>query len=419
MTTFGVGTLIATGSGLVCGIVIIAGLGSGAKYAVTVANTAKLRSAVCAYASSDAARHAPSARVRLSSEQIANARKIVKVAVSLGLPTRAAEIAIGTAIQESSLTNPKTGNGSYGVFQQQPSQGWGTKQQVTDPDHAARSFYARLIEIPGWERMPLTKAAALVQRPREDLRDAYAKHEPIAKALVTLLWRGKPSRQAADTSNADDMRASIEAAAGLGIPRDEVVVIVAADLARRNPGQQLGTDELGRHADEILTTIADQFCRELEAEIGIPFDGAPFGPGVPVDNASGRHAIAARVVEFALAQMGKPYHWGAEGPDAFDCSGLAMKAYAAAGVRIPRTTFEQWPFGTRVPTGQEQPGDLVFFNSGPGSSPQRPGHVGIVVGDGKMVEARCTRCGPITIASYRSGRPVTGFTRPSAASLAK
>ncbi|WP_405088095.1 C40 family peptidase [Microbispora sp. NBC_01389] len=127
----------------------------------------------------------------------------------------------------------------------------------------------------------------------------------------------------------------------------------------------------------------------------------------------------ANIVGFALAQTGKPYRWGATGPSSFDYSGLVMKAYAAAGVRIPRITFEQWPFGVRVSADQEQPGDLVFFNSGPGSSPGRPGHVGIVVGDGKMVEARCTRCGPITVASYRSVRPVIGFTRPSATASRK
>src|SRR5262249_10988983 len=82
-------------------------------------------------------------------------------------------------------------------------------------------------------------------------------------------------------------------------------------------------------------------------------------------------AVAA-AIKFALAQAGKPYVWGGTGPDAFDCSGLVQAAYRAAGIDIPRTTFDEWPFGARVPNGQEQPGDLVFFNSGPGSSPTHP-----------------------------------------------
>jgi cell wall-associated NlpC family hydrolase len=91
-----------------------------------------------------------------------------------------------------------------------------------------------------------------------------------------------------------------------------------------------------------------------------------------------------------------------------------MKAYASAGMTIPRTTFDQWPFGVRVKAGQELPGDLVFFNTGPNSSPGRPGHVGIVVGGGKMIEARCRQCGPIAMASYRSRDKLAGSTRPSA-----
>lgn len=127
---------------------------------------------------------------------------------------------------------------------------------------------------------------------------------------------------------------------------------------------------------------------------------------------TGSGAVAARVIAFARAQVGKAYRWGAEGPAAFDCSGLTMKAYAAAGIVIPRTTFDQWPFGVRVPAGREQPGDLVFFNTGPGASKGHPGHVGIVIGGGKMIEARCTLCGPIAVASYRSRPHLEGFTRP-------
>ncbi|WP_433498515.1 C40 family peptidase [Sphaerimonospora sp. CA-214678] len=476
----GIGKLIATGGGLVCSIVVIAGLSGGAKYALTAADATKLRSAICAYATSPGAvRKAPAARFGLSAEQMANAREIVNVAAELRLPKRAAEIALATAIQESSLTNLTRGDSSYGLFQQQPSQGWGTKRQVTDPSHAARSFYSRLIEIPGRASMPLTKAAALVQRPREDLRDAYAKHEPLAKALVALLWRGKPAkRTAVDTATSDDVRVRIQAAAGLGVPRDAVVAGLAADLADQDSGEQPDPDEITKRADAIVTTVAGQLCKELKPKLSDPvdetssdgsapvvlpsgrgaiavraalrmigvrysFSGAPAGgaefilracAAQPADNEQSRSAtgerspagrvgsrcrVVANVVGFALAQTGKPYRWGAAGPSSFDCSGLAMKAYAAAGVRIPRTTFEQWPFGVRVPAGQEQPGDLVFFNSGPGSSPGRPGHVGIVVGDGKMVEARCTRCGPITVASYRSGRPVVGFTRPWATASAR
>ncbi|KAB8191221.1 hydrolase [Nonomuraea phyllanthi] len=122
--------------------------------------------------------------------------------------------------------------------------------------------------------------------------------------------------------------------------------------------------------------------------------------------------VVAKILEYALAQRGKPYLWGGTGPDAFDCSGVIYAAYRAAGLTIPRTTFLQWPFGVKVLAGQEQPGDLVFFNAGPGTSPDSPGHVGLVVSKGKMLEARCTRCGPIKVTSYQARDNRVGFTRP-------
>ncbi|RKS68301.1 cell wall-associated NlpC family hydrolase [Actinomadura pelletieri DSM 43383] len=120
----------------------------------------------------------------------------------------------------------------------------------------------------------------------------------------------------------------------------------------------------------------------------------------------------AKIIAFAMAQRGKPYVFGATGPNAWDCSSLVQAAYKAAGITIPRTTFTQWPFGVRVPNNQAQPGDLVFFNSGPGTSTNRPGHVGLVIGHGRMIAARCSTCRPaIGVEPYN--RPDwTGTTRP-------
>ncbi|WP_019629497.1 NlpC/P60 family protein [Actinomadura atramentaria] len=125
-------------------------------------------------------------------------------------------------------------------------------------------------------------------------------------------------------------------------------------------------------------------------------------------------ALVQKILAFALAQRGKRYVFGATGPDAWDCSSLIQAAYAAVGLALPRTTFEQWPFGVKVKKGEEQPGDLVFFNSGPGTSPNNPGHVGMVIGKGKMVVASCSACNPaIGVKSYR--RPDwVGTTRPLA-----
>ncbi|MGW6604510.1 NlpC/P60 family protein [Streptomyces sp. NPDC055036] len=89
---------------------------------------------------------------------------------------------------------------------------------------------------------------------------------------------------------------------------------------------------------------------------------------------------AAKVLAFARAQIGKPYVWGATGPSSYDCSGLTQAAWKAAGVELPRTTWEQVKAGTRVATDDLLPGDLVFFYDD-------ISHVGIYIGDGMMIHA--------------------------------
>ncbi len=117
----------------------------------------------------------------------------------------------------------------------------------------------------------------------------------------------------------------------------------------------------------------------------------------------------ATAIGYAEQQLGKPYLWGGTGPDAFDCSGLVMMAYRAAGVDIPRTSQQQWAWGPRVSASQVKPGDLVFF-AGADGTPTAPGHVGLVIGGGLMIEAYATGF-PIRIAPYGDRDPV-GFTQP-------
>jgi peptidoglycan DL-endopeptidase CwlO len=121
------------------------------------------------------------------------------------------------------------------------------------------------------------------------------------------------------------------------------------------------------------------------------------------------NGTVAAAISFAEAQLGKPYQWGGTGPDAFDCSGLVMMAYRAAGVDIPRTSQQQWLWGPQVPASQVEPGDLVFY-AGADGTPTAPGHVGLVIGGGMMIEAFATGF-PIRIAPY-GGRNSIGFTRP-------
>jgi cell wall-associated NlpC family hydrolase len=111
---------------------------------------------------------------------------------------------------------------------------------------------------------------------------------------------------------------------------------------------------------------------------------------------------ADKAIAFARAQLGKPYVYGATGPNSYDCSGLTQAAWAAAGVSIPRTTYAQVDFGTRVSASQLHPGDLVFFYSG-------VSHVGLYIGGGEMIHAPHTgstvKIAPIT------EMPIYGYAR--------
>ncbi|ROO63000.1 peptidase M23-like protein [Micromonospora sp. Llam0] len=125
-----------------------------------------------------------------SSEQVGNAATIVTVGIRLGVPPRGWVIAVATAMQESHLVNlPHLGAGndhdSLGLFQQRPSQGWGTAEQVMDPVHASTTFYQALSGVDAWQAMPLTDAAQAVQR--SAYPDAYAKWEHDATTLVGAL----------------------------------------------------------------------------------------------------------------------------------------------------------------------------------------------------------------------------------------
>jgi hypothetical protein len=129
--------------------------------------------------------------VLLDGEQLDNAAAVVGASEGLGLPRRAAVIAVATALQESSLRvldQEQSDRDSAGLFQQRPSQGWGSVEQVMDRTYAAERFLEELVRIPGWRRLPLTVVAQQVQR--SAYPGAYARWEPTAVALVDALAAG-------------------------------------------------------------------------------------------------------------------------------------------------------------------------------------------------------------------------------------
>jgi peptidoglycan DL-endopeptidase CwlO len=236
----------------------------------------------------------------LTAGQRQNAATIIGVARGMGAPPRAWLIALATAMQESTLNNINYGDrDSLGLFQQRPSQGWGSPAQVTDPVYATRTFVERLLEVPGWESLPVTVAAQTVQR--SAFPDAYAKWEGLAAELVQQL----------------------------------------ADVAPITECRQPATLTQG---------------------------------------------VAQAAIQFALGEVGKPYVWGATGPATYDCSGLIMRAFQAAGINLPRVSRQQFYSGGHVPVAQSQPGDLLFYATDR-NDPATIHHVVLYLGEGRMVEA--------------------------------
>ena len=142
---------------------------------------------------------------------------------------------------------------------------------------------------------------------------------------------------------------------------------------------------------------------------------ASFGASLAPTAAGASPGAAA--VDWALAQVGTPYVWGGETPGVgFDCSGLAQAAYKVAGVTLPRVAQDQFDAGPGVPSGAAlEPGDLVFFGSGPSDV----SHVGLFIGGGDMIDAPHTGAQvrveptPTTAIGARFGSDIyVGATRP-------
>ena len=127
-------------------------------------------------------------------------------------------------------------------------------------------------------------------------------------------------------------------------------------------------------------------------------------PTVPTAPAHAATGQARQAVDFALAQVGKPYVFGAAGPGAFDCSGLTMAAWASAGVALPHSAADQYNYGTHVGINELQPGDLVFLY-------QPIGHVEIYIGNGMLVSAPQSgeNVSVVSLSNYTSD--FTGATR--------
>jgi cell wall-associated NlpC family hydrolase len=159
---------------------------------------------------------------------------------------------------------------------------------------------------------------------------------------------------------------------------------------------------------------AAQLAAEREARSSEGSGGPVTEPVSGTTWAAGAGATAEQgdiAANWAMSQIGKPYQWGAAGPDTYDCSGLAMDAWAQAGIRLGHWTGWQWPSGPHVPIGELQRGDLVFFATDT-ADPSTIHHVGIYIGGGMMVDAPYTGAF-VRIDSIYGFAGLIGATRPA------
>ena len=135
---------------------------------------------------------ATSAQYSITPTQAQNAAIIAAVAMRMGMPDHAVTVALAASLQETQLRNLPYGDlDSVGLFQQRPSQGWGTSAQIMDPNYAASAFYDHLNRVPGWQTMAVTDAAQLVQHSATP--DAYANWGTEARSLATALTGEVPA----------------------------------------------------------------------------------------------------------------------------------------------------------------------------------------------------------------------------------
>ncbi|WP_344771451.1 NlpC/P60 family protein [Aeromicrobium panaciterrae] len=224
----------------------------------------------------------------------------------------------------------------------------------------------------------ITASLATYNVQREELGSAIAQQQMDAPLgpTVSLFGSGDPDRflaglgavQALNSTRADALEQFGESSRALKNRRAQLEDRLA-DLKKDKKASDKTRQEIRAKYDKIKAQIA-----QLSPEDQMALDGTIDLDFEPV--ASGR---AQKAINFALAQLGEPYSWGGTGPGSWDCSGLVMKAWAAAGISIPRVVGPQYAAIRHISASQLQPGDLVFYSS--------MSHVGMYLGKGRVIHA--------------------------------
>lgn len=281
------------------------------------------------------------------------------------LKTQAAQAAANLAKARDQITKRRSAVQQVAV-DAYTSRNASTRTRVVDGnDLAVSEVYATTVV--GGQR----EALDALRQAQMDYADQQIQLNAAETKARTALAQVSSDRQAAST-------ASAQAQAALDKVKGDIAQLVAEEQARQAAAAaQRAREALARQAAASTASRARTSV------------SAPSGPPPPVG-----HGASAAIAE-AQRQIGKPYQWGAAGPDSFDCSGLTMWAWRAGGVSLPHYTKAQYDATTHVSLSDLQPGDLVFFGSD-------FHHMGLYVGNGQMIEAPHTGAYVRYASIYRS-----------------
>lgn len=323
-------------------------------------------------------------------EQRRNAAVIIRVGNQVGASARDILIALMTAMQESGLRNLNYGDrDSVGLFQQRHTMGWGSIQQIMNPEYSARAFFLGagtnkgLLDYKERNGWSLTQAAQQVQR--SAFPDAYAKHEGGARTLLESLGDGK----------------ALEGTLGTvpGFEVDQPTLGEAlTDTLGEHPALQPTpglSDPLGEVTNSALdeptsSVLGEQVNPALGSEVPQPapdlsglMDDVML-PNVTTGDSSWAGGWRGDVVDWARKMVGTPFQWGSASPQGVDRGGLLKYVYGKAGIDLPRLAPDAIAKGRRVGLSALMPGDLVAWDLDGDSAPDR---AAIYLGGGKIIEA--------------------------------
>jgi cell wall-associated NlpC family hydrolase len=288
------------------------------------------------------------------------------------------------------------------------------KKQVEKYEHLAEQASERYNDAQVKLDQTKTKLGALNADLARQQQVVDAMREQVATMVVDQ-YQGdalSTTSQVVLSSNPDAFLENLNAVSAYNNQRGEVMREFSTQLDRLKLRKDAVKDEAAR-----LTALQKRMAAEkaeiddkaakaqavldkLESDARAKILAGDFTGEVPNVAASGRAAIAVR---FAMAQVGKAYSYGASGPNAYDCSGLTMRAWGMAGVGLPHSSGAQQGSGTRISESELQPGDLVFYYS-PVS------HVGMYIGNGLIVNALNPGAG-VRVSGLHS-MPYSGAVRP-------